>query len=250
MGKSIWQSMEQKGYSRREFLQFCAAAATAADLGQSGVDQVVEAFEAQEKVPVLWLHFHECACCSESFLRALHPVVGDALLDIKELSYQKTLAAISGTKAKESFTEIVRDQMGRYIVLVEGAIPAVDGSSAFGTVLKTLAEGAAAILAWGSCSSNGGIQAAGHELVSAKPIQKLVAKQVINVPGCPPIGDVMMNLTTHLLVRGQVPPAEQIVRPRQFYGRRMHTAPLLQPDASQSAKCTASSMGYETLFAC
>jgi hypothetical protein len=32
MGQSIWNSMQQKGYSRRDFLQFCAAAATVAGL--------------------------------------------------------------------------------------------------------------------------------------------------------------------------------------------------------------------------
>ncbi len=37
MGLSIWQSMQQKGYSRSDFLQFCGAAATAAGLGQAGV---------------------------------------------------------------------------------------------------------------------------------------------------------------------------------------------------------------------
>ena len=34
MGGTIWQSMQQKGYSRRDFLQFCTAAAAAAGLAQ------------------------------------------------------------------------------------------------------------------------------------------------------------------------------------------------------------------------
>ena len=41
MGQSIWQSMQQKGYSRRDFLQFCAAAATVAGLGETRRGQVV-----------------------------------------------------------------------------------------------------------------------------------------------------------------------------------------------------------------
>ena len=49
MGQSIWSSMQQKGYSRRDFLQFCAAAATVAGFGQSGVAQVVSAFEKEGK---------------------------------------------------------------------------------------------------------------------------------------------------------------------------------------------------------
>ena len=59
MGQSIWQSMEQKGYSRRDFLQFCAAAATVAGLGRTGVAQVAAVFEKAEKPAVVWLHFQE-----------------------------------------------------------------------------------------------------------------------------------------------------------------------------------------------
>ena len=45
MGLSIWQSMQHKGYSRRDFIQFCTAAATVAGLGRTGVSQVAAAFE-------------------------------------------------------------------------------------------------------------------------------------------------------------------------------------------------------------
>src|ERR1039458_2978763 len=88
MGHSIWQSMQQKGYSRRDFLQFCGAAATVAGLNRSGVAQVVSAFEKKEKPTVIWMHFQECTCCSESFLRASHPIVADVLLDVLSLNYR------------------------------------------------------------------------------------------------------------------------------------------------------------------
>ena len=93
MGQSIWHSMQQKGYSRRDFLQFCAAAATVAGLGQTGVAEVVSAFEKKEKPAVVWLHFQECTCCSESFIRASHPIVLDVLLDVLSLNYTETLMA-------------------------------------------------------------------------------------------------------------------------------------------------------------
>src|ERR1700730_13426422 len=96
MGLSIWHSMQQRGYSRRDFLQFCGIAAAGAGLGRSGVAQVVSAFEKKEKPPVVWLHFQESPGCSESFLRASHPIVADALLDVVNLNYQETLMAPSG----------------------------------------------------------------------------------------------------------------------------------------------------------
>ncbi len=82
MGKTIWESMQQKGYDRRQFLQFCGAAAAIAGIERSGVAQVVSAFEKKEKPAVVWMHFQECTCCSESFIRASHPIVSDVLLDV------------------------------------------------------------------------------------------------------------------------------------------------------------------------
>ena len=123
MGHSIWQSMQQKGYSRRDFLQFCAAAATMAGLGQSGAAQVVSAFEKKEKPAVVWLHFQECTCCSESFIRASHPIVADALLDVLSLNYTETLMAASGFQAEKCLTDTIEKNKGKYIVLVEGAVP-------------------------------------------------------------------------------------------------------------------------------
>ncbi len=112
MGQSIWSSMQQKGYSRREFMQFCAAAATVAGLGQAGVAQVASAFEKKEKPAVVWMHFQECTCCSESFIRASHPIVVDALLDVLDLNYTETLMAASGFQAEKSPTQTVTNMRG------------------------------------------------------------------------------------------------------------------------------------------
>ena len=83
-------------------------------------------------------------------------------------------------------------------------------------------QDAAAVVAWGSCASNGCVQAAKPNPTGATPIHKLVNKPVINVPGCPPIADVMMSVVTHLLVLGQVPELDSLGRPKEFYGRRVH----------------------------
>ena len=195
MGLSIWNSMEKKGYSRRDFLQFCATAATVAGLGsKSGLAQVVSAFEKKEKPAVVWMHFQECTCCSESFIRASHPIVVDALLDVLDLNYTETLMAASGFQAEKCLSDTIEKNKGKYIVLVEGAVPTGDdgvycmiGGKTAESILQTVAKDAAAIVAWGSCASNGCVQAAKPNPTGATPIHKLVDKPVINVPGCPPI---------------------------------------------------------------
>src|SRR5512146_1668133 len=150
MGNSIWNSMEKKGYSRRDFLQFCAAAATIAGFGQSGVSQVVSAFEKKEKPAVVWMHFQECTCCSESFIRSSHPIVADALLDVLSLNYSETLMAPSGFQAEKSLTDTIKNNKGKYIVLVEGAVPMKDdgvycmiGGKTAASILQTVVADAA-----------------------------------------------------------------------------------------------------------
>ena len=56
----------------------------------------------------------------------------------------------------------------------------------------------------------------------ATPIHKLINKPVINVPGCPPIADVMTGVVTHVLVLGRGPELDSQGRPREFYSRRVH----------------------------
>jgi hydrogenase small subunit len=114
-------------------------------------------------------------------------------------------------------------------VLVEGAVPTKEdgvycmiGGKTAESILQTVTKDAAAVVAWGSCASNGCVQAAKPNPTGATPIHKLVDKTVINVPGCPPIADVMVGVVTHLLVLGQLPALDSQGRPKEFYGRRVH----------------------------
>ena len=212
-------------------------AATIAGLERSAVSQVAAAFEKKEKPAVLWMHFQECTGCSESFIRASHPIVADALLDVINLNYHETLMAPSGFQAEKSLTDTVRDQKGKYIVLVEGSVPTKDrgvycmmrGRTAE-SILQEVSKDAAAVIAWGSCASNGGLPAANPNPTGATAISKLVNKPVINVPGCPPIADVMMGVITHLLVLGQIPALDSLGRPKEFYGRRVHDTCYRRPN--------------------
>src|ERR1035438_1948011 len=98
---TLWEVMREKGYSRRDFMQFCTFAAAAAGLSPNASAAVAKAFEKKARPPVIWLHFQECTCCSESFIRASHPIVADVLLDAISLDYTETLQAAAGHQAEK-----------------------------------------------------------------------------------------------------------------------------------------------------
>jgi hydrogenase small subunit len=226
---TIWQAMQAKGYTRREYLKFCAYAAAAAGIKTSGMAAVVEALEKKPRPPVVWLHFQECTCCSESFIRSAHPIVADVILDTRSLNYTETLQAAAGHQAEKCLHDTVQNHPGEYILLVEGSVPMKDdgvyctiGGRSAEDILKETAAGAAAVIAWGSCASNGCIQAAAPNPTNATPIQKVISNPVINVPGCPPIAEVMTGVVTHIMVYGRLPDLDGQGRPKEFYGRRVH----------------------------
>jgi len=78
---TYYEELRQKGYSRRDFMKFCTVMAAYLGLESSGAAQISKALMATPRVPVIWLHFQECTCCSESFIRSSHPIVADILLD-------------------------------------------------------------------------------------------------------------------------------------------------------------------------
>jgi hydrogenase small subunit len=95
--------------------------------------------------------------------------------------------------------------------------------------LTEAAEGAAAVIAWGSCASHGCIQAAKPNPTQATPIHKIINKPVINVPGCPPIAEVMTGVVTHILLFGKIPELDSQGRPKEFYSRRVHDTCYRRP---------------------
>lgn len=226
----------RSGISRREFLRFCSYAAALAGIEASGLSKVVYAFENKPRPPVVWLHFQECTCCSESFIRSSHPIVADVVLDKLSLDYTETLQAAAGFQAEKCLHDTMKNFPGEYILLVEGSVPMADdgvycmiGGRSAEDILLEAAEGAAAVIAWGSCASNGCIQSANPNPTNATPIHEILSKPVINVPGCPPIADVMTGVVTHILVFGKMPELDGQGRPKEFYSRRVHDTCYRRP---------------------
>ena len=234
---TYYEEVERKGYSRRDFMKFATMMAAFIGVEQSAIGQIVKAMETKPRLPVIWLHFQECTCCSESFIRSSHPIVADILLDKISLDYSETLMAASGTQAEETLKNTMAKYKGQYILCIEGSVPmgadgvyCMIGGKTSLQILEEAAEGAAAIIAWGSCACNGCVQAAKPNPTGATPIHKLIkGKPIIKVPGCPPIGEVMAGVIVHYLTFGKIPELDGMGRPKAFYSKRVHDTCYRRP---------------------
>ena len=90
---TVYEHAMMKGYSRRDFIRMCTWLGALMGVEASGVGRIVKAMEVKRRIPVVWFHFQECTCCSESFIRSSHPMVADILLDKISLDYTETLQA-------------------------------------------------------------------------------------------------------------------------------------------------------------
>jgi len=244
--ETYYESIIEKGHSRRDFMKFATFMTAYMGLESSMIGQVVKAMETKKRIPVIWEHFQECTGCSESFIRSDHPIVADLILDNISLDYSDTLMAAAGHNAEAAKQKSMKDNYGNYILIVEGAIPTKDngvyctiaGRTAI-DILKESAAGAAAIINFGSCSSFGGVQAAHPNPTGSVPVGDIIKdKPIINVPGCPPIAEVMTGVVMHYATFGTIPALDSMGRPKQFYGKRVHDSCYRRPhfDAGQFAE--------------
>ena len=156
--------------------------------------------------------------------------MADIILDKISLDYTETLMAGSGKQAEDALHDTMTKYKGEYLMLVEGSVPTADGGvyCCIGgrtalDILKEAAAGAKALVCWGSCASNGCVQAAKPNPTQATPIHKLISGvPIIKVPGCPPIAEVMTGTIVYLLAFDRIPQLDGLGRPKSFYSRRVH----------------------------
>lgn len=235
---TIWEQAQAKGVSRRDFLAACAWMTALLGLPATAIPQITQALQTKPRLPVIWFHFQECTCCSESFVRSSHPLVADIILDKISLDYTETLQAAAGYQAEEALHETMRKYKGDYLMLVEGSVPTADGGIycciAGRTALDIIQEaaaGAKAVVGWGSCASNGCVQNAKPNPTRATPIHEILSGvPLIKVPGCPPIAEVMTGTIVHLLAFDRIPQLDGLGRPKAFYSRRVHDTCYRRPN--------------------
>ena len=229
--KSISSMIEEKGFSRRDFMTWAGAMTAMLALPSNFTPLVAQAIEVADRLPLVWLHMAECTGCSESLLRTSSPTIDSLIFDYISLEYHETIMAASGYQAEQNLEHAMKKYKGQYILMVEGGIPS--GESDFyltvGAHGKTgqqhaidAANDAAAIFAIGTCSSFGGVQAAAPNPTNAQPLSKVTNKPVINVPGCPPSESNIVGTLLHFILYGTLPALDVYNRPKWAYGLRIH----------------------------
>lgn len=235
--ESLWEAYLRRGLSRRSFLKGCVALTSLMGLTTDMFSKVVEAAETKPLPVVIWIHGHECTGCDESFIRSASPLASDLVLTNIALEYDHLLSAACGEPFERHLDETITKYNGQYILCVEGAVATkesgvhcMSGGHTFLHTLEKAARGAAAIIAYGSCAAYGGIQAAAPNPTGSAGIGQFVGgKPVVNVPGCPPIPEVMTGVVMHVALFGSLPPLDGDGRPKQFYGNRIHDTCYRRP---------------------
>ena len=227
--KSLLDLEQRLSLSRREFLQFCTAISATLGLPAGAEAAVAKAIESAKRPSVIWLHFQECTGCSESLLRAEHPTLDKLIFDVISLDYHETLMAAAGHQAEAARKSAMAANKGKYVLVVEGAIPVKDdgiyckiGGHKATDLIKECAADAAAVIAIGSCASWGGMPSTGPNPTGASSVAEVLGKPVVTIPGCPPNPYNFLATVVHFLTFGKLPEVDQLGRPKFAYSRLIH----------------------------
>jgi hydrogenase small subunit len=192
--------------------------------------RVAQAAATGLKPSVVWLHFQECTGCTESLLRTSHPALSKLVLDLISLDYHETLFAAAGNQAEAALHKTLEEQAGKFVCVVEGAIPTKEdgiyckiGGKTAVDMLTQVADKAGAIIAIGSCASWGGIPSSPPNPTGATGAPMVLeGKTVVTIPGCPANPYNLLGTVLQYATLGTLPALDDQGRPLFAYGRTIH----------------------------
>ena len=216
---------------RRDFIRVCTMALAAVGMPYAAAAKVAKTIAAKKLKPsVIWLHFQECTGCTESLLRTSHPALGELILDLVSLDYHETLFAAAGHQAEAALEKAMKENAGKYVLVIEGAIPTKDngiycqiGGRTAIDIARECADRAGAIIAIGSCASWGGIPSADPNPTGATGAASVLkGKTVVSIPGCPANPYNLLGTVLQFATYGTLPALDEKNRPKFAYARTIH----------------------------
>jgi hydrogenase small subunit len=182
-----------------------------------------------DRLPLIWISALDCTGCKEAFLRSFEPTIVDTILNFISLEYSELLSTANGRQVEDHKEAIFEKYKGEFVLAVEGGIPRSDdflmigGKSVREEIIKA-SKYAKAVIAFGSCSSWGGLPAAGINPTNSTDIREIISEDVplALVPGCPPIPEVIVGTLLHIHFHGELPELDKKLRPKMFYQNTVH----------------------------
>jgi hydrogenase small subunit len=232
---TIQSHLTAAGVSRRDFLRLCSVIVATAPAGLAltkagSVAEVAARIGKARRPSVIWLHFQDCTGCTETLLRTSAPDAAHLILDVISLDYHETLMAASGAQAEAALRKAMDDNAGKYVLVVEGAIPTRDngvymqlGGRPAVQVVKEVAAKATAVIAIGSCASWGGIPSSDPNPTGAVGVDTVISgKPIVNLPGCPPNPYNLLAVVLEYVTMNRLPQMDDLHRPTFAYERVIH----------------------------
>ncbi len=228
-GKDLLDGLEEKGFSRRNFMKYCGALTATLGLSSAYAPKVAAALKSAARPPVVWLSMAECTGCAEAALRTSYPWIDTLLLDIISMDYMDTIMSPSGEAAEKSLHDSITKHTGKFILIVDGSIP-TGANGNYGTaggktmieIIKDVAPKALAIISIGTCAAYGGLPAAAPNPTQAKSISEVTGLKTVNIPGCPPNPINLVGTVVNYLLFGKLPAVDAQGRPLFAYGQLIH----------------------------
>jgi hydrogenase small subunit len=225
------EALEFRGVKRRDFLKYCGATAAVLGLTELYIPKIAAALEqAAKRPPVVWLNFAADTGCTEAFIKATYPGPAEILLDIVSLDYNETIQAACGKQVDEILEE--SRKAGGYILIIEGGIPTKKGHGMISgkemiDIFKEMAGPAVAILAVGSCATDGGVPAGNPNpsqiIGTGAAMKKLgIDKPLVNLDLCPVNPEYLVGVIVNYLILGKLPELDSLGRPVMYYGQNIH----------------------------
>ena len=230
LAPTLGELLQERGVSRRAFLKYASYLSAVMALPAGSASALAEGLANARRQSVIWLSFQECTGCTESLTRSFSPTLESLIFDLISLDYHHTLQAASGEAAEKAREAAMAENKGKYVVVVDGAVPTKDGglySTIAGVsnldMLKATAKDAMAVIAVGTCAAFGGIPKARPNPTGAAAIDEIITdKPIINIPGCPPIPEAMAGVVSYLVSFGKLPELDHLRRPKAFFGETIH----------------------------
>jgi hydrogenase small subunit len=230
MESNLIKALEARGISRREFLRFCGLMAGTLALPAGSIGAIAQALEARKRPVLVWLEFQDCAGNSESLLRSGHPTVAEVVLNLLSWEYHELIRAGAGARAEAVLKRVIKEEKGKFLAVVEGAIPTADGGihCTIGgrtalDIVREVCPNAAATVAMGSCAWDGGFVRSAPNPTKAIGVSEAVpGVNVVNMGGCPANAVNMAALLTYYLAFGTMPELDSYNRPKFAHASLIH----------------------------